>query len=277
MPCALAGREDTFIGEGPLISPALEVLGPVEMPGHEPYIRCGGTPDASNPSARCSNWICDDHQDGSNDWSMCDICHEDFCSDCTEVCEACYSVRLCEVCAKGRLITCSECEETLCCRHFGGVACDGCQSMFCNECCYLTSFCDECNATLCYACEDEELEADCDCCQIFMCGTCTAALTVKCSGGCERAFCGRPACRAALVGACEACQTQFCELCTCALCGAVPCGCYTIDTLAACSKCQTLCCEGCREEGSCCRQRSAKRRKTVCSMSMEVCATSLGK
>ena len=220
--CATGGREEAWVGEGPLRRTrddgSEEVLqGPVEIYGFEPYTRCGGAP------AGCAAFFCSD-----------DDCYPTACDGCQRV--------LCDAC--GPLLRCAAAQY-------------GCDSVSCQraECGGPYKPCEICGP-LCRGCFEETYR--CSVCERAWCvspahpncplSTCTHCYKTACDGHglilapcamheprCEGEACGGPFPR------CHVCGAPLCKDCH------LPCGCCDNLFCAAhavpCAVCAEACCD----------------------------------
>jgi hypothetical protein len=216
--CASGGREEVWVGEGPLCRTrddgSEEVLqGPVEIYGFEPYSRCGGAP------AGCTAFFCSDDNCGP---MSCDVC---WCV----LCDTCGPVRWCA----GHGCERSSCQRVEC----GGpyMSCEICGPL-CRGCFEETSTCDVCDKAWCFEHPGSPLSY-CDSCSKHACDAHGLILSPcdKHDPRCEGEACGGPFPR------CHACGAPRCKDCH------PPCGCcdnfFCATHAAPCAVCGEACCD----------------------------------
>jgi hypothetical protein len=222
--CAAGGREEEWVGEGPLRRThddgSEEVLqGPVEIYGFEPYTRCGGAP------AGCTAQFCSDDDCLA---TRCDVCLRLLCNACGPVrecaaaqygCESASCQRVecggpyksCEICGplcSGCLaehVTCCVCDKAWCLEHPACPAfsyCNNCSKFACDEHGLILEPCDKhdprcegeaCGGPFprCHVCgapRCKDCHPRCGCCDNFFCAA-HAAPCAACGVACCDARC----------------------------------------------------------------------------------------
>ncbi|MCK5605031.1 hypothetical protein KAR91_24285, partial [Candidatus Pacearchaeota archaeon] len=183
-----------------------------------------------------------------NDW---------YDSDSQDSCIVCA-----EPCSEAQIYTCYKCENVYCENCFNGGSCEGCNELFCQDCCKTCEECDtvhcevclttcpECNNSVCQSCTNLCITCEhdhCDSCS-SPCTNCGDNICSDCKtecGSCTDSFCDdciTEKCTQCSAGICEGCKNE-CEECNKLVCDS----CY--DNV--CEHCGTSTCTSCSKNHQC--------------------------
>jgi hypothetical protein len=236
--CALEGRDDAFVGEGPL-GPSVD--GPQCVFGFEPFTLCAG--------ADCGNWLCAEHLE-IEDVCVCEGCKRAFCPDCPL-----FSVDCVDRCSRDPAC-CSDCEEK-----FYGTCCE-CGRFLCEKCSQQT--CECCGGNICSRCHGNSSECCRDNCFATSGNVCAVCVKDQCEPYVDCSLCDNKLCDACvqdgskLMEACKDCKITICRGRECS---------------KNCPLCRKRCCIKCLSWAECCGRSLC----TSCTAGSRCCSSGCGK